>query len=170
MGSCISKDEKRNLNLNGKNGLLNSSNVNSLGNNANRDLFRSDNHSDQRSLMPVNKLNNLSSNHRLNNNAANNDSSNRTNNLTNHQNSQTVIALYSYTAKDEGDLSFKKGDLLLILDDTGAYWDSPFWELLNSESVFNSIQMKTKLYRNCTDPLSLPIRTRLVVLQADRHQ
>lgn len=123
MGSCISKDEKRNLNLNGKNGLLNSSNVNSLGNNANRDLFRSDNHSDQRSLMPAsNKLNNLSSNHRLNNNnPANNDSSNRTNNLSNHQNSQTVIALYSYTAKDEGDLSFKKGDLLLILDDTGAY-------------------------------------------------
>lgn len=122
MGSCISKDEKRNLNLNGKNGLLNSSNVNSLGNNANRDLFRSDNHSDQRSLMPANnKLNNLSSNHRLNNNSTNNDSSNRTNNLNNHQNSQTVIALYPYTAKDEGDLSFKKGDLLLILNDTGAY-------------------------------------------------
>ena len=120
MGSCISKDEKRNLNV--KNGLLNNSNVNSL-NNTNRDLFRSD-LSDQRSInliSPNNKLNNnnLSSNHRLNN-STNNDSSNRlNNNLNNHQNSQTVIALYPYTSKDDGDLSFKKGDHLLILDDKG---------------------------------------------------
>jgi len=120
MGSCISKDEKRNLN--GKNGLL-SSNVN----NTNRDLYRSDTLADQRSLGLIsqnNKLNNnnLSSN-RLNNNQSNNDSSNRTNNnLSNHQNSNTVIALYPYTAKDDGDLSFKKGDLLLILDDKGPDW------------------------------------------------
>lgn len=117
MGSCISKDEKRNLS--GKNGLLNSSNVN---NSANRDLFsRSETLADQRSLIsPNNKLNNLSSNRLNNNNSTNNDSSNRpNNNLTNHQNPNTVIALYPYTSRDDGDLSFKKGDLLLILDDKG---------------------------------------------------
>lgn len=120
MGSCVSKDEKRNLN--GKSGLLNSSNVN---NNTNRDHFRSDSHTDQRSLnliSPNNKLNNnnLSSSRPNNNSLTNNDPSTRSNNnLTNHQNSNTVIALYPYTAKDDGDLSFKKGDLLLILDDKG---------------------------------------------------
>lgn len=35
---------------------------------------------------------------------------------------QTVIALYTYQAKDEGDLSFKKGDRLLILDDKDPDW------------------------------------------------
>lgn len=44
-----------------------------------------------------------------------------------HHNSggSTVIALYNYNAKDEGDLSFKKGDRLLLLSDK----DDPDWWL-----------------------------------------
>ena len=121
MGSCISKDEKRNLNV--KNGLI-SPNVNNLTSNVNRDLFRPDNSlTDQRLITSNSKLSSNTSNHRLNNNNnATNDTNRASNNLTNHQSSNTVIALYSYTAKDEGDLSFKKGDLLLILDDNSPDW------------------------------------------------
>lgn len=125
MGSCISKDEKRNLNC--KNGLLNNSNLNNLSN-TNRDLFRSENSTDQRPLnlyMPNNKLTNnnpSSSNHRLNN-SSNNELSNRLNsNLSNHRNSKTVVALFPYTSKDEGDLSFVRGDQLIILAEKGPDW------------------------------------------------
>lgn len=42
---------------------------------------------------------------------------------TNSSNNQTiVIALYTYHAKDEGDLSFKKGERLLVLDDRDPDW------------------------------------------------
>lgn len=37
-------------------------------------------------------------------------------------NQTTVIALYTYQAKDEGDLSFRKGDRLLVLDDKDPDW------------------------------------------------
>ncbi|XP_053201988.1 tyrosine-protein kinase Fyn-like [Panonychus citri] len=37
-------------------------------------------------------------------------------------NQQIVIALYNYNAKDEGDLSFRKGDRLIILDDGDPDW------------------------------------------------
>lgn len=37
-------------------------------------------------------------------------------------NQQVVIALYNYNAKDEGDLSFRKGDRLVILDDGDPDW------------------------------------------------
>ncbi|KAG1674872.1 Tyrosine-protein kinase Src64B [Nymphon striatum] len=33
-----------------------------------------------------------------------------------------VIALYSYTARDVGDLSFVKGDRLLVIDDSDRDW------------------------------------------------
>jgi len=33
-----------------------------------------------------------------------------------------VIALYTYSAKDDGDLSFRKGDRLTILDDSDPDW------------------------------------------------
>lgn len=33
-----------------------------------------------------------------------------------------MIALYTYNAKDEGDLSFKKGERLLVLDDRDPDW------------------------------------------------
>ena len=36
---------------------------------------------------------------------------------------QTVVtALYTYQAKDEGDLSFRKGDKLLVIDDSDPDW------------------------------------------------
>lgn len=35
---------------------------------------------------------------------------------------QTVIALYTYNAKDDGDLSFRKGDRLLVLDGGDPDW------------------------------------------------
>ena len=42
---------------------------------------------------------------------------------TNSSNNQTiVIALYTYNAKDDGDLSFKKGERLLVLDDRDPDW------------------------------------------------
>jgi tyrosine-protein kinase Src len=36
--------------------------------------------------------------------------------------SKIVIALYTYNAKDDGDLSFKKGERLHIIDDTDPDW------------------------------------------------
>lgn len=36
--------------------------------------------------------------------------------------SKIVIALYTYNAKDDGDLSFRKGERLLILDDADPDW------------------------------------------------
>lgn len=33
-----------------------------------------------------------------------------------------MIALYTYVAKDDGDLSFRKGDRLIILDDSDPDW------------------------------------------------
>ncbi|XP_067125349.1 tyrosine-protein kinase Fyn-like [Centruroides vittatus] len=35
---------------------------------------------------------------------------------------KTVLALYSYTARDDGDLSFKKGDHLILLDESDPDW------------------------------------------------
>lgn len=35
---------------------------------------------------------------------------------------QTVIALYNYNTKDEGDLSFRKGDRLVVIDDQDPDW------------------------------------------------
>ena len=35
---------------------------------------------------------------------------------------QIVIALYNYSAKDDGDLSFRKGDRLIILDNGDPDW------------------------------------------------
>lgn len=39
-----------------------------------------------------------------------------------NHNPQIVIALYTYNSKDEGDLSFRKGDKLVIIDDTDPDW------------------------------------------------
>ncbi len=36
--------------------------------------------------------------------------------------SKIVIALYTYNAKDDGDLSFRKGERLHIIDDTDPDW------------------------------------------------
>ncbi|RWS03068.1 tyrosine-protein kinase Src64B-like protein [Dinothrombium tinctorium] len=35
---------------------------------------------------------------------------------------QTVIALYTYNAKDDGDLSFRKGDRLILIDNSDPDW------------------------------------------------
>lgn len=41
----------------------------------------------------------------------------------NASHNQTIVtALYTYNAKDEGDLSFRKGDRLLVIDDTDPDW------------------------------------------------
>jgi hypothetical protein len=37
-------------------------------------------------------------------------------------NLKIVVALYTYNARDRGDLSFRKGDRLGILDDSDADW------------------------------------------------
>lgn len=36
--------------------------------------------------------------------------------------SQVVIALYTYNAKDDGDLSFRKGDRLVVVDGSDPDW------------------------------------------------
>lgn len=53
------------------------------------------------------------------NNSSANESVNRT---PSSSHSKVVIALYTYNAKDDGDLSFRKGERLHILDDSDPDW------------------------------------------------
>lgn len=161
MGSCISKDEKRHLELMCK-GTPGAGAVSSLGGgNGVNGQFRGDgDHSGQRPSLsnmmlsgsgsvsngPGQGMNNsnlssgggkisnsnLPGNHRHGGSAVPNgnsgqDQQSRTGShalasATQVAGQQTVIALYTYQAKDEGDLSFKKGDRLLILDDKDPDW------------------------------------------------
>ncbi|CAG2183765.1 unnamed protein product, partial [Oppiella nova] len=41
---------------------------------------------------------------------------------TNVSNKKIVIALYSYEGRDEGELSFEKGDKLIVIDDKEPDW------------------------------------------------
>jgi hypothetical protein len=160
MGSCISKDEKRHLELMCK-GNSGPGGVSSLGggNGANGQFRGDGDHSAQRPSLsnmmlsgsgsgangPGQSLNNsnlsgvggklsnsnLPGNHRHASSAQNGSSATEQQSRSGSHalaaggqvaGQQTVIALYTYQAKDEGDLSFKKGDRLLILDDKDPDW------------------------------------------------
>lgn len=161
MGSCISKDEKRNLEMmfKGANGTGGLSSMNT-GSGSNGQYRGDADHNGQRPSLsnmmlsgsgsgsngPGQGLNtsslpnvggkisnsNLSGNHRHGASGPNgNSGQDQQSRGGSHSlgggsgqvaNQQTVIALYTYQAKDEGDLSFKKGDRLLILDDKDPDW------------------------------------------------
>lgn len=130
MGNCVGTDEK-----NGRNGHVNGNSITGFKDgNPTTELHsrKCDNGlpSDLRSptsihnvaLKITNSNSGVSANHRGASTAIGESGVSRTpiNGASSQQ--QTVIALYTYNAKDDGDLSFRKGDRLMVLDGADPDW------------------------------------------------
>lgn len=132
MGSCVSSEDKSIMSTshvplakaNGYKDSLNSPAAHDKLNSSSSSAINSHRLStDDRNHRPSTSSTTNGTNSDANNRALT--SSSAANRHLNSGGSTTVIALYNYNAKDEGDLSFKKGDRLLLLSDK----DDPDWWL-----------------------------------------
>lgn len=112
MGNCINSDEKE-IAINGKDPFTTEPRL--CANYRSKEDTNDKSHANSRSPLSAVPANVQSAKH---NNSAVNDSS-RT---PSSSHSKVVIALYTYNAKDDGDLSFRKGERLQILDDSDPDW------------------------------------------------
>lgn len=102
MGNCVTSEDSNKFITNSKDSYCdNNRSPNNKLDNAHRNLPSSQNSS---------KIN------------SNHDASNSKSQLSSKHPNKIVIALYNYYAKDEGDLSFLKGDRLQIIDDSDPDW------------------------------------------------
>lgn len=104
MGNCVTSEESNNFLSNAKEPYID--NVRS----ANAKLENS-----HRNSVPTQNVNKTNASHGETTNCKPQLSTNK------HLN-KIVIALYNYFANDEGDLSFRKGDRLQIVDDSDPDW------------------------------------------------
>lgn len=105
MGNCVASEDSSNFISNAKDSYCDNRSPNSKLENSHRNLLSSQNAN--------NKQN---SNHDASNNSKSQPVS------TTKYSNKIVIALYNYFANDEGDLSFRKGDRLQIIDDSDPDW------------------------------------------------
>ena len=105
MGNCVASEESNNFLPNSKDSCFDNRSPSSKVDNSHRNL-----------LSPQNVNNKPNSN----NDVANNSKTEKLS--TNKYSYKIVIALYNYFANDEGDLSFRKGDRLQIIDDSDPDW------------------------------------------------
>lgn len=116
MGNCVTSEESNNFFSNSKESYCDQ--TRSQNSKLDSNLHRN-------SVTSSQNVNNKSStsNHDVNNSKAQSSSSAAASvsNSSKHLN-KIVIALYNYFANDEGDLSFRKGDRLQIVDDTDPDW------------------------------------------------
>ena len=111
MGNCINSDEK-DIAINGKDPFTTDPR---LCANYRSKEDKSDSHANSRTPLSALPANVQNAKH-------NNSSANDSNRTPSSSHSKVVIALYTYNAKDDGDLSFRKGERLQILDDSDPDW------------------------------------------------
>ena len=106
MGNCVASEDSSNFISNSKDSYCeNNRSPNSKLENPQRNL-----------LSPPNANNKQNANLDASNNCKSQQAS------TTKYSNKIVIALYNYFANDEGDLSFRKGDRLQIMDDSDPDW------------------------------------------------
>lgn len=127
MGNCVTSEESNNFLTNSKESYCDQVARSSQNSKLDSNLHRN---SIQTSSQNINNKSSTSANHDVVNNSkaqsstaagAGASAGASVSNSSKHLN-KIVIALYNYFASDEGDLSFRKGDRLQIVDDTDPDW------------------------------------------------
>nr|XP_027201921.1 tyrosine-protein kinase Src64B-like [Dermatophagoides pteronyssinus] len=127
MGNCVTSEESNNFLTNSKESYCDQVARSSQNSKLDSNLHRN---SIQTSSQNINNKSSTSTNHDVVNNSkaqsstaagAGASAGASVSNSSKHLN-KIVIALYNYFASDEGDLSFRKGDRLQIVDDTDPDW------------------------------------------------